>query len=74
MKAALAVAALNNAVALRGDAYGCIIHSDRGSQFRSRQFVHTLHWHNMIGPMGRVGAAGDNAAWNRSSRCRKRTS
>ncbi|SKU47054.1 transposase subunit [Mycobacteroides abscessus subsp. abscessus] len=62
MKASLAVTALNNAVARRGQVRGCIVHSDRGSQFRSRKFVHTLHWHNMIGSMGRVGAAGDNAA------------
>lgn len=62
MKASLAVTALNNAVARRGDVRRCIVHSDRGSQFRSRKFVHTLHWHNMIGSMGRVGAAGDNAA------------
>lgn len=32
MKASLAVAALNNAVARRGDTAGCILHSDRGSQ------------------------------------------
>ncbi|BAX96092.1 integrase [Mycobacteroides stephanolepidis] len=62
MKAALAVTALNNAVARRGDVSGCIVHSDRGSQFRSRKFVHTLNRHNMIGSMGRIGAAGDNAA------------
>ncbi len=36
MKSRLAVAALNNAVARRGDVAGCIVHSDRGSQFRSR--------------------------------------
>ncbi|WP_297741993.1 integrase core domain-containing protein, partial [Nocardioides sp.] len=34
----------------------------RGSQFRSRKFVLTLGRHDMIGSMGRVGAAGDNAA------------
>jgi len=62
MKAQLAVAALNHAVARRGEVRGCIVHSDRGSQFRSRKFVRTLHWHNMIGSMGRVGAAADNAA------------
>ncbi|SJN12054.1 Mobile element protein [Leucobacter sp. 7(1)] len=32
MKSRLAVAALNNAVARRGDVAGCIVHSDRGSQ------------------------------------------
>jgi len=62
MKSALAVHALNSAVARRGSVAGCIVHSDRGSQFRSRKFVHALTRHGMAGSMGRVGAAGDNAA------------
>ena len=62
MKSRLAVAALDNAVARRGDVAGCIVHSDRGSQFRSRKFVHALNRHDLVGSMGRVGAAGDNAA------------
>ena len=62
MKSRLAVAALNNAVARRGDVAGCVVHTDRGSQFRSRNFVHALNRHGMVGSMGRVGAAGDNAA------------
>ena len=62
MKSRLAVAALHNAAARRGELAGCIVHTDRGSQFRSRKFVHALHRHNMLGSMGRVGAAGDNAA------------
>ena len=66
MKSRLAVAALDNAVARRhseGAAVaGCVLHSDRGSQFRSRKFVHALNRHTMVGSMGRVGAAGDNAA------------
>ena len=62
MKSRLAVAALNNAVARRGDVGGCVVHTDRGSQFRSRKFVAALNRHGMIGSMGRVGAAGDNAA------------
>ena len=62
MKSRLAVAALNNAVARRGDVAGCVVHTDRGSQFRSRKFVRALSRHNMVGSMGRVGAAGDNAA------------
>jgi len=62
MKSRLAVAALNNAVARRGEVAGCVIHSDRGSQFRSRKFVHAINRHDMVGSMGRVGAAGDNAA------------
>jgi putative transposase len=62
MKSSLAVRALNNAVALRGDVAGCVIHSDRGSQFRSRKFLRAISRHRMVGSMGRVGAAGDNAA------------
>jgi transposase InsO family protein len=66
MKSRLAVAALDNAVARRhseGAAVdGCVLHSDRGSQFRTRKFVHALNSHHMVGSMGRVGAAGDNAA------------
>ncbi|MBF6469351.1 IS3 family transposase [Nocardia beijingensis] len=62
MKSALAVRALNSAVARWGEVAGCILHSDRGSQFRSRNFVRALARHGMAGSMGRVGAAGDNAA------------
>lgn len=62
MKARLAVDALEHAVARRGDVAGCILHADRGSQFRSRKQARALHRHRMVGSMGRVGAAGDNAA------------
>ncbi|OIJ84551.1 transposase [Streptomyces sp. MUSC 14] len=62
MKSRLAVAALDNAVARRGHVAGCILHSDRGSQFRSRKFIRALDRHGMTGSIGRVGAAGDNAA------------
>ena len=62
MKSRLAVNALHNAVTRRGDVAGCVLHTDRGSQFRSRKFVRALHQHHVIGSMGRVGAAGDNAA------------
>ncbi|YCU77023.1 IS3 family transposase [Mycobacteroides abscessus] len=62
MKSRLATAALRNAVGRRGVVAGCVVHTDRGSQFRSRKFVQALHHHGMVGSMGRVGAAGDNAA------------
>jgi len=66
MKSRLAVDALSNAVTrrtIRGDdVAGCLFHTDRGSQFRSRKFVQALHRHGMVGSMGKVGAAGDNAA------------
>ncbi|MGV4891808.1 IS3 family transposase [Streptomyces viridosporus] len=62
MQSRLAVAALESAVARRGQVAGCVVHSDRGSQLRSRKFVSALVRHGMTGSMGRVGAAGDNAA------------
>lgn len=62
MKASLAVRALENAVMQRGYPKGTIVHSDRGSQFRSRRFQKALKRHKLLGSMGRVGAAGDNAA------------
>lgn len=61
MTADLAVAALRMAIQRRRPV-GTIVHSDRGSQFRSRAFVLELHRAGLIGSMGRVGAAGDNAA------------
>jgi putative transposase len=62
MKASLAVAALRNAVALRGRPRAVIVHSDRGSQFRSNAYVRALRDNHLLGSMGRVGACGDNAA------------
>ncbi|GAA2656803.1 hypothetical protein GCM10010400_12430 [Streptomyces aculeolatus] len=62
MKSRLAVAALQSAAARRGQVTGCIVHSDRGSQFRSRKVAAVLTRHGLVGSMGRVGAAGDNAA------------
>ncbi|MGC7354208.1 IS3 family transposase, partial [Mycobacteroides abscessus subsp. abscessus] len=53
--------ALKHAVALRSPV-ATIIHSDRGSQFRSRKFVQALSRSGLRGSMGRVGACGDNAA------------
>lgn len=63
MTSRLAVDALGDALARRGPGVkGCIVHSDRGSQFRSRGFVRALNRHGLRGSMGRVGACGDNAA------------
>jgi putative transposase len=61
MKASLAVAALRNAI-VRRDPVGTVVHSDRGSQFRSNAFVRTIKHNGLVGSMGRVGACGDNAA------------
>lgn len=65
MQASLAVDALQQAVARRGGTSvvaGCIVHSDRGTQFRSALFQDALSRYGLIGSMGQVGAAGDNAA------------
>jgi putative transposase len=62
MKARLVVAAIEMAAARRGDVAGCILHSDRGSQFRARKVQRVLTRHRMVGSMGQVGSAGDNAA------------
>ena len=62
MKSKIAVDAVAMAVARRGDVAGCIVHSDRGSQFRSRKFLAALRRHHLTGSMGQVASAGDNAA------------
>jgi transposase InsO family protein len=62
MRASLAVNALTHALANRRPVGPVIVHSDRGSQFRSRKFVRALAANGLLGSMGRVGAAADNAA------------
>jgi transposase InsO family protein len=37
-----------------------VVHSDRGSQFRSRRFVHAFERHHLLGSMGRVASSADN--------------
>jgi len=66
MKSRLAVAALDNAVARRridgGEVAGCVFHTDRGSQFRPRKVQRALIRYSMVGSMGQVASAADNAA------------
>jgi putative transposase len=62
MTADLAVIALRTAIARRRPVGTVIVHSDRGSQFRARSFRRVLVTHHLSGSMGRVAAAGDNAA------------
>ena len=62
MTAQLAVAALRSAIARRQPHGTVVVHSDRGSQFRSRAFRAVLKTAGLRGSMGRVAAAGDNAA------------
>ena len=61
MKSSLAVNALNMAIGRR-DPMKTIVHSDRGSQFRSKKYVKALKRAGLRGSMGRVGACADNAA------------
>ncbi|QTE28552.1 IS3 family transposase [Pengzhenrongella sicca] len=62
MTSRIAVNALASAVQRRRDVAGCIVHSDRGSQFRSRKVLRELDRHTLVGSMGQVASAGDNAA------------
>ena len=64
MSSHLAIDALEMAIARRGrdQVPGCVVHADRGSQFRSRTYVAALHRHGLRGSMGRVASSADNAA------------
>jgi transposase InsO family protein len=62
MTATLATSALRQAIARRAPRGSVTVHSDRGSQFRSRAFRAVLKAAGLTGSMGRVAAAGDNAA------------
>jgi len=62
MTADLAVNALKMALTHRGHPEGVVVHTDRGSQFRSKKFLNTLDEHKLCGSMGQVGAVGDNVA------------
>jgi putative transposase len=62
MTARLATTALRSAIARRQPKATVVVHSDRGGQFRSRAFRAVLKGAELTGSMGRVGAAGDNAA------------
>jgi len=62
MTSELAEAALRMAIMLRGRPREVIVHSDRGGQFRSKKFIMVLRSNGLIGSMGRVSSAGDNAA------------
>lgn len=62
MTAKLATDALRTAVAHRQPSRVVVVHSDRGSQYRSRVFLAALKAAELQGSMGRVAAAADNAA------------
>lgn len=62
MKANIAVDALNYVVARRGDVTVGVVHSDRGSQIPSGKLLRALEHHGLVDSLGRIGAAGGNAA------------
>jgi len=62
MTSQLAVDALRNALALRAPDATAVVHSDRGSQFRSHAYQRVLRQAQLRGSMGRVGTCADNAA------------
>lgn len=72
MKATLAVRALHSAIGARPH-QGCVLHSDRGSQFRSKKFVRTLTNNGLLGSTGRVAAAPTMQLWTAFSLCCRRT-
>ena len=61
MRAELCTAALNSALMRYRPCEGCIIHSDRGSQFTSHLFRGTLSVKGFLQSMGRTGSCYDNA-------------
>lgn len=62
MTAKLARTALRTAIARRQPNRVVVVHSDRGSQYRSRIFRAALKAAGLKGSMGRVASAADNAA------------
>ena len=42
-------------------AAGAVFHSDRGSNYTSREFAQTLKKHNLLQSVGRTGICYDNA-------------
>ena len=73
MTAKLAVDAVRNAVTRRGEVAGCILHADRGSQFRSRAMARELRLHDMVGSMAASARPATTRPWRPSGPCFKRT-
>ena len=78
MKSTPAVAALNNAVARRhadgAVVAGCVLHTDRGSQGRSRKLVHHCTVTTWSAPWDVSGRPVTTPRWSRPSRCCRRES
>lgn len=65
MPAQLVCQALNMAIVSRRPAPGLIVHSDRGSQYASREHADVLARHGLIASMSRKGNCWDNAVMER---------
>ena len=65
MKADLVIQALQQAHVLRQPQYGCVFHSDRGSQYTSRVFAKKAHQLKMRLSMSDMGCCYDNAVVER---------
>ncbi|MBB1510501.1 DDE-type integrase/transposase/recombinase [Tessaracoccus sp. MC1756] len=74
MMARIAVNALEMAVAHRGRPAGVIVHSDRGSQFRSRRSRKALKRQGHVARWAGSGHVAITPRWCRSSRYCRRTS
>lgn len=61
MKAGLVCDALKMALWQRKPSHGLIVHSDRGSQYASNDYIKLLHQHGCVGSMSRKGNCWDNA-------------
>jgi transposase InsO family protein len=65
MPAQLVCAALQMAIAARNPPPGLVVHSDRGSQYASRQHQALLAQYQLVGSMSRKGNCWDNAVMER---------
>ncbi|WP_458259777.1 IS3 family transposase [Legionella pneumophila] len=61
MKASLVCDALTMAIWQRKPSAGLIVHSDRGSQYASKQYRRLLENHGLVGSMSRKGNCWDNS-------------
>lgn len=61
MRTGLIIEALDMAIANRRPSAGVIFHSDRGSQYTSREFAKYCKEHNIRRSLGRTGVCYDNA-------------
>ena len=65
LSSGLALRALEQAIAVRQPSPGLVHHSDRGSQYASREYVELLEKHQMVASMSRPGNPYDNARCER---------